>query len=75
MFSAVVQNYEADVGRENVLLSNDVLFKCNIPSHISDFVSVVGWVDSEGSGVSAAKNTIGNFMVWLLLELRTLLVG
>ena len=47
---------------EDVLLSNDVLFKCNIPSFISDFVSVIGWVDSEGSSHSTGeKEYLGNF--------------
>ena len=46
---------------EDVLLSNDVLFKCNIPSFISDFVSVIGWVDSEGSSHSTGeKEYLGN---------------
>ena len=34
---------------ESVILGNDVVVKCNIPSFVADFVSVVGWVDSEGS--------------------------
>ena len=45
---------------EDVLLSNDVLFKCNIPSFISDFVSVIGWVDSEGSSHSGENEYLGN---------------
>ena len=45
---------------EDVLLSNDVLFKCNIPSFISDFVSVIGWVDSEGSNHNAENQYLGN---------------
>ena len=61
--AAVVQNYDTDVGRENVLLNNDVLFQCNIPSFISDFVTVLAWVDSEGSSYSAGRNTFGNCRV------------
>ena len=61
LFSAVVQSYDANVGMEDVLLRNDVLFKCNIPSFISDFVSVVGWVDSEGSSHNAETNSLGKF--------------
>ena len=60
LISAVVQSYDTNVGMEDVLLSNDVLFKCNIPSFISDFVSVVGWVDSEGSSHSGEKGYLGN---------------
>ena len=61
LISAVVQSYDTNVGMEDVLLSNDVLFKCNIPSFISDFVSVVGWVDSEGSSHSGENGYLGNF--------------
>ena len=57
--SAIVQSYDANVAMEDVLLRNDVLFKCNIPSHISDFITVIGWVDSEGSSHTAAQNAIG----------------
>ena len=58
--SAVVQKYDADVGRENVLLGNDVIIKCNIPSFVSDFVSIVAWIDSEGSSHTAEQNLMGN---------------
>ena len=33
---------------EQVMLGNDILLKCDIPSFEADFISVVGWVDSEG---------------------------
>ena len=71
-----MQSYDTDVGRENVLLNNDVLFQCNIPSFISDFVSVLAWVDSEGSSFSAGQNKFGNPLVQkldpLFLGLRSL---
>ena len=43
----VSQDYQTDAFRENVILGNDVIFKCDIPSFISDFVSVEAWIDSE----------------------------
>ena len=45
---------------EQVMLGNDVLFKCSIPSFVADFVTVDGWVDSEGSGYSAGQISLGN---------------
>ena len=61
IFSAVVQKYDATVSREDILLSNDVLFKCGIPSFVADFVSVVGWADSEGSSYNAQDlSALGN---------------
>ena len=40
--------YEIDVFKENVMIGNDALFKCQIPSFVSDLVSVESWTDSEG---------------------------
>ena len=36
------------MGVAQVILGNEVLLKCDIPSFASDFVSVQDWVDSEG---------------------------
>ena len=30
------------------MIGNDALFKCQIPSFVSDLVSVESWTDSEG---------------------------
>jgi len=39
----------------DVVLGNDVLFKCTIPSIAQDFVSVDGWVDSEGGEIARGR--------------------
>ena len=36
------------MGVAQVIVGNEVLLKCDIPSFVSDFVSVSDWVDSEG---------------------------
>ena len=42
--------YKTSGGDEQyVILGNDVLLKCNIPSFVADFVAVTGWLDSEGT--------------------------
>ena len=46
---------------EQVILGNDVLLKCNIPSFEADFVSVASWVDSEGLTFPVNQN-YGNFL-------------
>jgi hypothetical protein len=43
--SAVNQNYSTKAEDEYVIRGNDVLIKCKIPSFVSDFVAVSGWVD------------------------------
>ena len=48
-FVAVVQQYTVDVFKTTVLLHNDALLTCVVPSHMGDMVQVTGWVDSEGS--------------------------
>ncbi len=43
----VSQSYATHVNQEYVITGNDVLFKCGIPSHVADFIEVLGWEDSE----------------------------
>ena len=42
------QNYNTRVNPEDVILGNDAIMKCSIPSSVSDFVTVQDWKDSEG---------------------------
>ena len=44
-----MQSYRVDVGLVQVILGNDALLKCDIPSFVTDFASVIAWVDSEGT--------------------------
>ena len=53
------QRYEVDILRESVLLGNDAIFKCSIPSHVSDFVLVEAWLDSEGRQLGPGRNGNG----------------
>ena len=48
LFAAVSQNYNTRVSPEDVILGNDAIMKCRIPSFVSDFVTVQDWKDSEG---------------------------
>ena len=61
-----LQSYRVVVHEEQVVLGNDVLVKCNIPSFQADFVSVVSWEDSEGVQHPANYNE-GNKTRLLLL--------
>ena len=45
----VRQPYHVTVPDDSVILGNDVVIKCNIPSFVTDFLTVIGWVNSEGS--------------------------
>ena len=61
--SAIVQNYATNVYGEDVMIGNDVLLKCAIPSFLADFLSVTGWVGSEGAQITAAQDyNLGNIL-------------
>ena len=31
-----------------MLLGNDVIFKCKVPSFVDDYVHIINWVDNDG---------------------------
>jgi len=35
----------------NVIVGNDALLKCDIPSFVQDFISVDSWVSNEGTSI------------------------
>ena len=35
------------------MVGNDAIFKCSIPSFVTDFVFVQSWIDSEGNDLGA----------------------
>ena len=39
-FLAVVPTYETDVPKKYVLSGNDVIFSCQLPSHVADFLGM-----------------------------------
>ncbi|KAF4517352.1 hypothetical protein B566_EDAN011739 [Ephemera danica] len=47
--NAVNQYYEAQVYDMFVIKGNAAVFKCNIPSFVSDYVDVVSWQDTAGT--------------------------
>ena len=46
-FTVVSTNYKTRSEVEDVILGNDALLKCKVPSFVSDIVQVVGWIDVE----------------------------
>jgi hypothetical protein len=43
----VIQAYEIDIGKEFVILGNDAIMKCQLPSFVADTVAIVSWVASD----------------------------
>ena len=60
IFSVALSSYRVVVDEEQVMLGNEILLKCDIPSFVADFVLVDGWVDSEGLGIADDGNYQGN---------------
>ena len=55
-FKAVWQDYSTKAEDEYVIQGNDVLIKCKIPSFVSDFVQIVGWIDNEENSIMPGLN-------------------
>ena len=57
-FSAVIQEYETDVGLEYVIRGNEAIFKCKFPSYMGDFANDVSWIllDKEMGDKSLIQN-------------------
>ena len=60
--SVTSQRYEIDILRESVILGNDAIFKCSIPSFVSDFVFVENWVDSEANNLGSTLIDFGKIL-------------
>lgn len=43
------------------MVGNDAIFKCSIPSFVTDFVSVESWIDSEANNLGG--NVAGIFQL------------
>ena len=54
------QKYEINISPESIIIGNDAIFKCSIPSFVTDFVFVEAWIDSEAN--SLGLSTFGNLI-------------
>lgn len=52
----VAQSYEAEADNEYVIRGNAAIMKCEVPSFVSDFVSVEMWMDSDGGTYYPGNN-------------------
>ena len=57
----MIQPYETDVAKEYVILGNDALMKCSIPSFVADSLVVTSWLDNEGNEFPYGGSNQGNF--------------
>ena len=60
LFTSVVsQDYATRVNDFDVILGNSALIKCEIPSFVADFVSLISWSDNNGDEFYASQNAMG----------------
>jgi hypothetical protein len=55
----VGQAYNTYGSPEEIILGNEALLKCSVPSFVADFVSVIGWTDSEAGDHFLGKTSHG----------------
>ena len=56
---AVQQNFVQEASNAYVIVGNAALFKCEIPSFVSDMVRVVSWEDNEGTSYHSVGQDFG----------------
>ena len=59
VFLVVRQKYKTDGSQEYVIVGNDALVKCQYPSFVSEFLTILGWANSEGEFYSAGQDNDG----------------
>ena len=68
----VSQDYSTKAEDEYVIVGNDVLMKCKVPSFVSDQVIVINWIDNNGetlySGSEYSKQNFLEIESWDTLE-------
>ena len=67
----VSQDYSTKAEDEYVIVGNDVLMKCKVPSFVSDQVIVINWIDNNGETLySGSEYSKQNFLIqlWDTLE-------
>ena len=63
------QRYEINILPESIIIGNDAIFKCSIPSFVSDFVFVENWIDSEKNQPGSSMG-FGNFFLLKEVSLK-----
>lgn len=56
IFPVVNQYFEAQVYDVFVIRGNSAIFKCQIPSFVTDHVEIVSWQDTEGGVYNATSS-------------------
>ena len=52
----VIQPYDTDVNKEYTIRGNAAILKCQIPSYVADFLSVISWHTDKGDDFVAGTD-------------------
>lgn len=66
----VTQDYETNAEREYVIVGNAALVKCEIPSFVTDFVSVESWTDNNNNEYFPSINKNYGKLSWHSIKTR-----
>ena len=58
-FSVVAQDYNTEAHNVYVIIGNAALLKCEIPSFVADFVSIISWTDDQGMEFFPSDQSMG----------------
>ncbi|XP_050305214.1 cell adhesion molecule Dscam2 isoform X35 [Anthonomus grandis grandis] len=73
--AVVAQSYEVEADNEYVIRGNAAIMKCEIPSFVSDFVTVENWQDTQGNTFLLGENYDSKYLVLPSGELHIRDVG
>ena len=73
-FAVVRQHFSTRAEDEDVILGNDVLIRCRVPSFVGDFVDVVGWINSDGVNFVPGRQNYGKFGPLSTLVVRIVII-
>ncbi|XP_039283562.1 Down syndrome cell adhesion molecule-like protein Dscam2 isoform X29 [Nilaparvata lugens] len=73
--AVVSQSYETDVPKEFAIRGNSAIIKCQVPSFVADFVSVVSWHTDKGEEFYPGDTFDGKYLVLPSGELHIRDVG
>ena len=60
--AVVSQDYRTNVFEVSVLTGNSAILKCEVPSFVTDFVRVIGWIDETSGDSFHPSSTAGTFL-------------
>lgn len=64
----MVQHYDIDASKEYVIRGNSGILKCQLPSFVADFLSVVAWETDSNETFRAKDDNFGRFNHALSLD-------